>query len=340
MRTYAKPTWTSKAPALNLRLGSELGALAVLVWPTLAYAINCGDTLGPGGSAALDGPLACVESPALKIEGPFTLDLKGFTVSCVAQDGGLTGTGIEVAGVRAKVHNGTITDCEKGLVVEGGGRHVLKRLTVTSPDVKDDDQGIAFDNGIAFQVKSDRNWFIENTVEKYAGEGFRLGDDGVPADRNLLKGNKAISNANHGFRVRLGERNLLVLNRAEDNATEGFRSQGGRNRFVSNTAIGNGDEGFRLRDEEAVDNWLIGNIAKRNGLEPCDPEPPISDANPGIAITNDAAKKHDHQQYHQRQLHRHRDRDRLSKQQNHRQRRPGQPLPSAKSAPRSGRRQR
>jgi parallel beta-helix repeat protein len=287
MRTHAKPIWISKLPALGLRLARALGALAVLLWPTLAYAIDkiaCGDTLGPGGSEALDDNLHCVEmSPALKIVGPFTLDLNGFTVSCGDPDGGLaggrmlTGTGIEVVGVRAKVRNGTIAYCGKGVVVEGDGRHELKRLTVTSPEVTDDDQGIAF------RVKSDRNWFIENTVEDYAGEGFRL----EAANRNLLMRNKAIHNANHGFRVKSGERNLLLFNRAKQNAAEGFRSEGSLNRFAKNTAIGNGDEGFRLKG--AQDNQIIGNIAIRNGLVPCDDlrlEEP--DANPGIAITDNA----------------------------------------------------
>jgi parallel beta-helix repeat protein len=281
MRTHAKPIWISKLPALGLRLARALGALAVLLWPTLAYAIGCGDTLqpgdSPGDSEVLDGDLHCgAISPALTIVGPYTLDLNGFTVFCGDPDGGLTGTGIKVRGIRAKVHNGTIAYCDEGVVVEEDGRHELKRLTVTSPKVTDDDQGIAF------RVKSDRNRFIENTVKDYAGEGFRLD----PANRNLLTRNKAIHNANHGFRVKNGERNLLLLNRAKQNAAEGFRSEGNFNRFVTNTATGNGDEGFRLKG--AQDNQIIGNIAKRNGLVPCDLTLEEPDANPGIAITDNA----------------------------------------------------
>jgi parallel beta-helix repeat protein len=285
MQTQLKPIWTCKPRALSLRLASELGVLAVLMWPTFAYAIGCGETLGPEGSEALAGDLVygegdCGDFPVLKIVGPFTLDLNGFTISCGTKETGLRGIGIEVTGVGAKIHNGTIAYCNTGLMVAGDGQHELKRLTVTSRHVTGED-------GIAFKVMSDRNWFIGNTVEKYAGEGFRLGDNGVSANGNLITRNEAIHNGNHGFRVRAGERNLLVLNRAKDNAAEGFRSEGGFNQFVTNTAIGNGDEGFRLKG--AQDNQIIGNIAIRNGLVPCDDlrlgEP---DANPGIAITDSA----------------------------------------------------
>ena len=74
----------------------------MLGWPSFAYAIACGDTLGPGGSEALDGSLACDISPALTIVGPFTLNLHGFTISCVADNAGV-GVGIDLTGVRAQV---------------------------------------------------------------------------------------------------------------------------------------------------------------------------------------------------------------------------------------------
>ena len=227
---------------------------------------------------------------AYTIVGPFTLNLHGFTISCVADSAGV-GVGIDLTGVRAQVQDGTVADCGKGVVVEGNGRHELRRLIVTSPD-------LTSDQGIGFQVKSDRNRFIENAVQEYAGEGFRLGDDDVPANRNVLVRNEATDNANHGFRVRIGQQNLLLLNHAEHNATEGFRTQDGSNRFIANTAIGNGDEGFRLSDVAAQDNAVIGNTAEGNGLPEdndqisCNFPPPQGqepDINPGIVISNEAA---------------------------------------------------
>ena len=116
---------------LAARVASGLGALTMLATPGVAYAIACGDTLGPGGAAALADDLVCDASPALTIVGPFALNLNKFTISCTADDA----IGIDVTGVGARVRDGTISDCAKGVVVEGGGRHELRRLTVTSPDV-------------------------------------------------------------------------------------------------------------------------------------------------------------------------------------------------------------
>ena len=293
MRIHPRSVRDSRRTLLLRRaagLASGLGALTILGWPSFAYAIACGDTLGPGGSEALDGPLGCDISPALTIVGPFTLNLHGFTISCVADNAGV-GVGIDLTGVRAQVQDGTVADCGKGVVVEGNGRHELRRLIVTSPDRTSD-------QGIGFQVKSDRNRFIENVVKEYAGEGFRLGDDDVPANRNVLVRNEATDNANHGFRVRIGQQNVLLLNHAEHNATEGFRTQDGSNRFIANTAIGNGDEGFRLSDVAAQDNVVIGNTAEGNGLPEdndqisCNFPPPEGeepDINPGIVTSNEAA---------------------------------------------------
>jgi hypothetical protein len=230
-----------------LKLAVGLGAASVFGSSELAHAVSCGDVLGPEGFVVLNQDLVCEESPALIVEGPVVVDLNGFTVSCaLAEDGILTGIGIDLTGFRGRVRNGTIENCDKGVVVGGDGRHLLERLTVTSPDVDGDD-------GIAFQVESSGNRLVHNIVAEFAGEGFRLGDD-VPANRNLLRHNEAIENANHGFRVSLGERNLFSRNHAEGNAAEGFRSQDKNNRFVANTAKGNADEGIRLRDEEAQNN--------------------------------------------------------------------------------------
>jgi hypothetical protein len=153
------------------------GAAGLLGAPVPAHAISCGDVLGPGGSEALSGDLVCEESPALVVEGPTIIDLQGFTLACaLADDGSLAGTGIEVIGSQARIRNGTIENCDRGVVVEGDGRHRLLHLTVTSPEV----QG---NGGIAFLVNSDRNHFISNIVTHYAGEGFRLSDGNVPANR-------------------------------------------------------------------------------------------------------------------------------------------------------------
>lgn len=261
-----------------------LVAAGILGWSEPAHAIACGETVGPSEELqVLHENLACEQSPALVIEGPVAVDLRGHTIACAlteddeAPDGVMTGTGIEVQGTLAYIRKGRIKNCVIGVLVEGDdegdGSHVLERLTVTSSP------GVGGDSPRGFRVQSDHNVFLHNIVKKYPGEGFRLED----ANANILKYNKVIRNGDHGYRVSGGQNNLFLRNKALHNEGEGFRSQDDNNRFVRNTANGNGDDGFRIR---AAENLVIGNIAKGNGLVPCNE----ADANAGIAITNNGSR--------------------------------------------------
>lgn len=111
-------------------------------------------------------------------------------------DGTLRGTGIMVTGSGARIHHGTIENCDRGVVVGGDGGHLLRKLTVKSPDVTDRVDNIC-NNGIAFHGLSGHNRFIRNTAIQYAGEGFRLDDES--ANGNALGLNVAAENANHAF---------------------------------------------------------------------------------------------------------------------------------------------
>ena len=262
--------------------------------PGIVHSTGCGVTLKSG--QVLDGPLPdCNVFPALTIEGPGSFDLNGHTISCALPepvDGtpALKGTGIMVTGYGARIHHGTIENCDRGVVVGGDGKHLLKKLTVKSPKVTDD-VGNIYNNGIAFEGLSSHNRFVRNKVIQYAGEGFRLGSGNVSANKNVLRLNFVTENANHAFRVRRGQHNIFLVNVARDNTGpkggkvqgEGFRSQDRGTKFIANIATGNGDEGFRLRDVAATENLLIGNTARGNGLAPCNLAE--EDANPGIAIT-------------------------------------------------------
>ena len=277
------------ARTLVLMLWSGACGLGVAALPGIVHATACGDTLTAG--QVLDHSLLeCNVFPALTIEGPGSFDLNGHTISCaLPEDGTLTGTGIRVTGSGASIHHGTIENCDRGVVVGGDGQHLLRKLTVKSPEVTND-AGNIYNNGIAFHGLSSRNRFVRNKVVHYAGEGFRLDDKGSAND-NVLSLNLVTESANHAFRVNGGQRNLFLANVARTNTGpkggkvqgEGFRSQDRGTRFIANVAIGNGDEGFRLRDAAATENLLIGNTARGNGLDPCDLA--ADDANPGIAIT-------------------------------------------------------
>jgi len=280
-------------------LWSGFYGLGVAGLPGIVHSTDCGVTLQSG--QVLDGPLPniCNEFPALTIEGPGSFDLNGHTISCALPQPApeddtpaLQGTGIMVSGSGARIHHGTIENCNRGVVVGGDGKHLLKKLTVKSPEVTDDLDNL-YNNGIAFHGLSSRNRFVRNKVIQYAGEGFRLDKDSAnkSANKNVLLFNLVTESANHAFRVSSGQHNLFLANVARNNTGpkggkvqgEGFRSQDRGNKFIANIATGNGDEGFRLRDETATENLLIGNTARGNGLTPCDLA--ADDVNPGIAIT-------------------------------------------------------
>jgi parallel beta-helix repeat protein len=281
-----KSSIEAPGPGVPVARGVAMGlaAAGILGWSAPAHAIACGETVGPSEELqVLNENLECEESPALVIEGPVVVDLRGHTIACAltesdeAPDGVMTGTGIEVQNSFAYIRRGRIKNCVIGVLVEGNdegdGSHRLERLTVTSSP------GVGGDSPRGFRVESDHNVFVHNVVKKYPGEGFRLDD----ANFNVLKENKVLENGDHGYRVSGGQNNLFLRNKAINNEGEGFRSQDDNNRFVRNTASGNGDDGFRIR---AAENLVVGNIAKGNGLVPCDE----ADANAGIAITNNGSK--------------------------------------------------
>jgi parallel beta-helix repeat protein len=262
-----------------LSVAVGLAAAGVFGWSEPARAISCGKTVGPSEELqVLNENLECGRSPALVIEGPVAVNLRGHTIACAlteddeAADGVMTGIGIDVRGSLAYIRNGRINNCVTGVLVEGDGSHLLEHLTVTAA------RGVGGDSPRGFRVQSDYNVFLHNVVKRYPGEGFRLEE----ANSNVLKYNKVFKNGDHGYRVSDGQNNLFLWNKAIDNAGEGFRSQDDNNRFVRNTANRNGDDGFRIR---AAENLVIGNTAKGNGLVPCDQE----DANAGIAITNNGS---------------------------------------------------
>ena len=73
---------------------------------------------------ATDDVVNC-SGTAVTLEGPETLDLNGHTISC---DGSAGTVGIHVTGIGATVKNGTVQNCEAGVLAEGDGMHTIKNL--------------------------------------------------------------------------------------------------------------------------------------------------------------------------------------------------------------------
>ena len=79
--------------------------------------IACGDIIEPGQKVRLNQDLNCAGTgftAAITVIGPAVLDLKGHTI---IGDGSMDG--IVVQGEKAKIKNGKVIGCYKGVVIEG-----------------------------------------------------------------------------------------------------------------------------------------------------------------------------------------------------------------------------
>jgi parallel beta-helix repeat protein len=183
-------------------LGVTLAAAAlVLAARTHAAAVGCGDTIRAGERAKLTGDLACLESPALTVEGGGELDLGGHTVTCLED-----GDGVVLTGEGARLANGIVKSCLTGVVLGGDGGHRVEG--VTAADHKAD----------GFLVDGDDNVLVRNAATGNAESGFRIWHDGTG---NRLARNRAAWNTD-GICVGADD-NVVERNRAEDNVRAGIR---------------------------------------------------------------------------------------------------------------------
>jgi parallel beta-helix repeat protein len=214
-------------------------ASALWLTPANAFAISCGDTVGPGGMVILDADLSgCSTSAAITLVGPVTLDLNGHTISCINTNDPYR-SGILVGGTRAKVSNGTVTNCGTGVTVTGGGKHRLSDLT-------------AQNNALGFRVLSQKNRLSDNTVIDNIYRGIR-----VEGSENRISANDAIANdisvASTGVKNRI-ERNMVT------GTLYAFTDEGEGTKFTRNTADNSDSAGFYIA-ATSRSAQLVGNTA-------------------------------------------------------------------------------
>jgi parallel beta-helix repeat protein len=231
---------------------------------------NCGDTIGPNQSVTLAGDLgpcnASTEAFALKVVGPATLNLGGFTVECDEAD---RPDGIVIEGEKAKVLNGEVLDCENGIVIGGTGesKHKVKKVMTQNNAligflVQSDKNKLirnqAEDNVVGFVVNGDENKLVRNVADMNDFCGFEIaGED------NQLKRNEATQNTSLGGFGIFGENNQLVANTADDNNEDGFfvDDSGVNTGLIKNTATNNDEAGFRVQGDSGL---LKKNRAENN----------------------------------------------------------------------------
>jgi hypothetical protein len=237
-------------------------ALLFLSTPAAAQ-IAFNDTLGPGGKFTLDVNLFCNGVP-LTLVGPVKVDLGGHTLTCV--QAGNDGTVIQGKG--AKLSNGTVDNCEDGILVDGEGRHQLESVVVSD----------ATADGIL--VLSPGNRFEDVTIRDPGGDGFFVHPS---ANKQRIKQCSVVRAGNDGFRV-ISANNRIQDSVADFSGDDGFVVLGEKNRLERVTASSNANgivlvgPGGRIRDG-------LVRVGKRRPLS----VPPVS-----IKMTTMSRKGHTH----------------------------------------------
>jgi parallel beta-helix repeat protein len=255
-------------------------------------------TYGPVGSATLTGNINECGNPVVKVIGPFTLDMAGFTVAC--QVPGLTGVRLE--GTGAILKNGVVQICVP-LVGSGG---IGVEVTGTGNTNHKVQNVVAKNNGKGFVVDSNKNELTNSSAVANAfGGGFVVNGNQNKLDKDTATDNdtanfKIAGNSNEvknslaaygpchgvlvsgasnkftnntstgttipscdGFHINVGSAlNEFNGNVSSDNEGNGFNNEGNTNKFTNNTAIGNDQRGFR--NHESNSNLIQNNVAVRN----------------------------------------------------------------------------
>ena len=208
-----------------------------------AFALSCGDTVGPGGHVTLDtniGPCAGPE-PALTVVGPVTLDMRNHRISCAG-----VSDGIFVQGRRAIIEQGTVEGCVDGVRLAGQGWHRLENLVV---------QNNSF---VGVQVESDGN-----TLKRLVVTSNSLGVRGGDVSRNKLI-NSVVSDNSSGVGFGgIATRTRLVGNWVANNQNINLAVQGN-----GNLVYGNSSAGARFGIEvDGLGNRIVKNVATGASLE-------------------------------------------------------------------------
>lgn len=246
-------------------------ATASMARATPPNGVQCGDVLGPGGSYRLSEDLDCDVSPALTVLDGAILNLGGHTLTCgpYFPPTGFQ-TGIQMEGQNASVANGTILECDAGVVLAGVGKHSVSRIEYahSSPGthvafaVQSDGNLLVRNSATAcdgcFEIQGDGNRLMHNVAFDGPGVGFWMYPS---ADNNQLLYNVAESQYAEGFII-AGHGNELIKNEATDTLFEngaGFEVSG-ENKLRRNIATDNAGYGFKVLSGVS----LIGNTAEDN----------------------------------------------------------------------------
>lgn len=247
-------------------------AMVSMLYLSPAYAIECGDTLGPGGQFKLNQDLECdnaVHPIALTILDGARLSMGNHTITCL-NTAVVFSTGIKLEGEGVVVQNGNVVSCDVGVNLAGSGKHLVLNMNLLNCSANsyniesNSNSNRLFDNSatggdFAFAIFSDDNLIFRNHSIDPPGDGFV-----VSGNNNRLYRNTVDRSICHGFSVD-GQNNHLYRNEATGNVLpncQTFAVFGGNNKLSRNVASDNASDGFFLFLGDG--NRLLGNRAEDN----------------------------------------------------------------------------
>ena len=202
--------------SLLLVIATLLGALGIALGNiTPAYAVTCGDILGPGGRFLMDHDLDCGSNWLTVLDGAI-LNLNGHTVMCSF------GPCIVLTGEGAQLLNGEVRGgLHEPIVLEGIGGHTVRNVTSTLVDAN-------------IIVWSDNNRLINVTAESAYNPAFI-----IRGNNNRLRSSFAICPDGTTCIDVSGDKNDLVDNVVSTgefggSGTSGIRVSGNNNKLRDN----------------------------------------------------------------------------------------------------------
>jgi len=173
-------------------------------------------------------------STAVTLQGPSTLDLNGKTISC---DGSAGTVGILLTGQGATVKNGSVENCEAGVLAVGEGEHTIENV-----EARDNfgERDIELPGG--FVIVSN-----DNTLRNVTANGNHPVGIQVVGDGNLVT-NSEVSENDHMGIVIFGNSNEISETQANNNnyvniaiinVINNELVDGGNNNIISNVKANN-----------------------------------------------------------------------------------------------------
>ncbi|HEX2048943.1 MAG TPA: right-handed parallel beta-helix repeat-containing protein [Acidimicrobiales bacterium] len=235
--------------------------------PASAAHVTCGQTILV--STTLDSDVGpCSEGLTIGADN-VTLDLNGFTLRGTPTAG--EGPGVLIAGrTGVTVTNGTITEFDSGVAIEGGSGNTVTRTYLRgNRGTGDYGEGVLVFNSTGNTITFNK---IENNGP-YSGVSLLVAENNLVQDNEIVNNNMSTTNTS-GIRLEnigrvASNGNTIRRNVVQGSALDGIQLFAGasRNTVATNYVIGNNRDGITAF-AGSTGNVIEGNQVHNNGFGP------------------------------------------------------------------------